>query len=201
MTAIAVQTQLTPEEYLAWERKAPFKNEYLSGQILAMSGASRAHNLITGNIFNGLYNQLLNRDCETYTGEMRVKARPITSYFYPDVAVVCDEPRFEDDVFDTLLNPTLVVEVLSRSTAAYDKGEKFETYKQIASLQEYILVSQDRVNVERHFRLGTQWRAIEFRELVDTLSLDSIGCELPLEHIYRRVKFTDASRSYRSDTL
>ncbi|RKU20119.1 hypothetical protein C6501_00585 [Candidatus Poribacteria bacterium] len=143
MAAIAVQTHLTPEEYLAWERKAPFKNEYLSGQILAMYGASRAHNLITGNTFNGLYNQLVNRDCEAYTGKMRIKANPITSYFYPDVAVVCDEPRFEDDVFDTLLNPTVVVEVLSLSTAAYDKGEKFESYKQIASLQEYILVSQD----------------------------------------------------------
>ena len=192
MTAIAVQTHLTPEEYLDWERKAPFKNEYLAGQILAMSGASRAHNLITGNIFNGLYNQLLNRDCETYTGEMRVKANPLTSYFYPDIAVVCDEPRFEDDVFDTLLNPTVVVEVLSRSPAAYDKGEKFEAYKQIASLQEYILVSQDRVNVERHFRLGTQWRAMGFQELADILPLDSIHCELPLGHIYRRVKFTDA---------
>ncbi len=191
MTAIAVQTQLTPEEYLAWERKAPFKNEYLSGQILAMSGASLAHNLITGNIFNGLYNQLIERECITFTGEMRVKARPITSYFYPDVAVVCDEPRFEDDVFDTLLNPTVVLEVLSRSTAAYDKGEKFEAYKQISSLQEYILVSQDRVNVERHFRLGTQWKALEFQELADVLPLDSIRCELPLEHIYRRVKFTD----------
>ena len=191
MTAIAVQTQLTPEEYLAWQRKAPFKNEYLAGQILAMFAASRAHNLITGNIFNGLYNQLVNRDCETYASQMRVKANPLTSYFYPDVTVVCDEPRFEDDVFDTLLNPTVVVEVLSRSTAAYDKGEKFEAYKQITSLQEYILVSQDRVNVERHFRLGTQWRAIEFQELTDLLPLDSIRCELPLGHIYRRVKFTD----------
>lgn len=191
MTAIAVQTQLTPEEYLAWERKAPFKNEYLAGQILAMSGASRAHNLITGNIFTGLYNQLVNRDCEAYASEMRVKVRPITSYFYPAVTVVCDEPRFEDDVFDTLLNPTVVVEVLSRSTAAYDKGEKFEAYKQIASLREYILVSQDRVNVERHFRLETQWKAIEFQELADILPLDSIRCELPLGHIYRRVKFTD----------
>ncbi len=201
MTAIAVQTQLTPEEYLAWERKAPFKNEYLSGQILAMSGASLAHNLITGNIFNGLYNQLMKREYEIYISKMRVKARPITSYFYPDVAVVYDEPRFEDDMFDPLLNPTVVVEVLSPSTAAYDKGEKFEVYKQITSLQEYILVSQERVNVERHFRLGTQWRAIEFHELVDTLPLDSIGCELPLAHIYRRVKFTDVSRSYRSRTL
>ena len=193
MTAIAVQTQLTPEEYLAWERKAPFKNEYLSGQIFAMSGASRAHNLITGNILTGFHNQLVNRDCEAYASQMRVKARPITSYFYPDVTVVCDEPRFEDDVFDTLLNPTVVVEVLSRSTAAYDKGEKFEAYKQIASLQEYILVSQDRVNVERHFRLEMQWRAIEFQELTDILPLGSIRCELPLGHIYRRVKFTDIS--------
>ena len=191
MTAIAVQTHLTPEEYLAWERKAPFKNEYLAGQVLAMSGASRAHNLITGNVFNGLYNQLINRDCEAYTGEMRVKANPLTSYFYPDVAVVCDEPRFEDDVFDTLLNPTVVVEVLFRSTAAYDKGEKFEAYKQIASLQEYVLVSQDRVNVERHFRLGTQWKVLEFQELADVLPLESIRCELSLGHIYRRVKWTD----------
>ena len=198
MTAIAVQTQLTPEDYLAWERKAPFKNEYLSGQILAMSGARLAHNLITGNTFNGLYNQLMKREYEIYISKMRVKARPITSYFYPDIAVVCDEPRFEDDMFDTLLNPTVVVEVLSPSTAAYDKGEKFEVYKQITSLQEYILVSQEQVNVERHFRLGTQWRAIEFHELADTLPLDSIGCELPLEHIYRRVKFTKGVTSHQS---
>ena len=191
MTAIAVQTHLTPEEYLAWERKASFKNEYLAGQIRAMSGASRAHNLITGNVFNGFYNQLINQDCEAYASQMRVKANPLTSYFYPDVAVACDEPRFEDDVFDTLLNPTVVVEVLSRSTAAYDKGEKFKAYKQITSLQEYILVSQDRVNVERHFRLGTQWKALEFQELADILTLDSIRCELSLEHIYRRVQFTD----------
>lgn len=191
MASIAVQTHLTPEEYLAWERKAPFKNEYLSGQILAMSGANLAHNLITGNIFNGLYNQLMNREYEVYISKMRVKANPITSYFYPDVAVVCDEPRFEDDTFDTLFNPIVVVEVLSPSTAAYDKGEKFESYKQIASLQEYILVSQDRVNVERHFRLGTQWRTIEFQDIADVLSLASIRCELPLSHIYRRVKWTD----------
>lgn len=191
MTAIAVQTHLTPEEYLIWERKAPFKNEYLGGQILAMSGASRAHNLITGNTFNGLYNQLVDRDCEVYTGEMRVKASPTTSYFYPDIVVVCDVPRFEDDTFDVLLNPTIVVEVLSPSTAAYDKGEKFESYKQITSLQEYILVSQDSVNVERHLRLGTQWRTIEFQNLADVLPLNSICCELSLSHIYRRVQWTD----------
>ena len=168
MAAIAVQTHLTPEEYLAWERKAPYKNEYLSGQILAMSGASRAHNLVTGNIFNGLYNQLVNRDCEVYTGEMLVKANPVASYFYPDVTVVCDEPRFEDD-----------------------RGEKFESYKQIASLQEYVLVSQDKVHVEHYFRLGTQWRTIEFQDIADVLPLVSIRCELPLSHIYRRVQWTD----------
>ena len=191
MTAIAVQTHLTSEEYLAWERKAPFKNEYLDGQILAMSAASRAHNLITGNVFNGLYNQLVSRDCEVYTGEMRVKANPITSYFYPDVAVVCDKLYFEDDTFDTLLNPTVVVEVLSPSTAAYDKGEKFESYKQIVSLQEYILVSQDKVKVESHFRLGMQWNTIECQDLADVLPLTSIHCELPLSQIYRRVQWMD----------
>lgn len=191
MTTIAVQTHLTPEEYLAWERKAPFKNEYLNGQILAMSGATLAHNLITGNIFYGLYNQMIERNCITFTGEMRVKANPLTSYFYPDVAVVCDEPRFEDNAFDTLLNPTVVIEVLSPSTETYDKGKKFESYKQIEFLQEYILVSQDKVNVEHHFRIGTQWMSIVFQNLSDILPLDSIRCELPLSHIYRRVQWTD----------
>ena len=191
MAAIAVQTHLTPEEYLAWERKAPFKNEYLSGQILAMSGANLAHNLITGNIFAGLYNQLTNREYEVYINQMRVKANPITSYFYPDVTVVCDESRFEDDMFDTLLNPTVIVEVLSPSTAAYDKGEKFEAYKQIASLQEYVLVAQDKVRVEHYFRMGMQWQSTELSEFADVLSLESIRCELSLSHIYKRVKFTD----------
>ena len=146
MASAAARTFLTPEEYLAFERKATTKHEYLNGQIIAMSGASREHNLITVNTVNQLYTQLIDGACETYVSEMRVKHHQTDSYTYPDIVVVCDEQRFEDDVFDTLLNPIVLIEVLSPSTEAYDRGEKFAHYRQIASLQEYIFVSQDRIS-------------------------------------------------------
>ena len=124
MSTLPAQTYLTPEEYLAWERKQPFKNEYHNGQIVAMSGASRSHNRITVDIVTQLNNQLMERECEVFAGDMRVQTDPTVSYFYPDVIVVCGEPRFEDDTFDTLLNPMVVIEVLFPSTAAFDRGEK-----------------------------------------------------------------------------
>ena len=123
---------------------------------------------------------------------MRVKTHATDSYFYPDVVVVCNEPLFEDDVFDTLLNPTLLVEVLSPSTERYDRGEKFDYYQQLTSLQEYILVSQDEVRVELHRRQRTEWQPTEFQSLEDVLSLTSIECELPLQDIYRRVELGES---------
>ena len=197
MASVAVPTHLTPEEYLAFERKATTKHEYFHGQIVAMSGVSRAHNLITVNTVNQLYIQLIDRACETYVSEMRVKNHQTGSYTYPDIVVVCDEPRFEDDVFDTLLNPVVLIEVLSPSTEAYDRGAKFAHYRQIASLQEYVLVSQDRVSVEHYLRQGTQWLLTEFRGLEEVLSLISIACKLPLRDIYRRIKFSEASATLR----
>ena len=188
MSSLAVQTYLTPEEYLAFERKATTKHEYINGQIVAMSGASFAHNFITMNVANQLYNQLTGGECRVAASDMRVKAQQTGSYFYPDVVVVCGEPRAEDDRLDILLNPTVVVEVLSRSTEAYDRGEKFEHYQQIASLQDYILISQDEVRVEHYCRQESGWIQTEFRELEDILSLFSIGCELSLQDIYRRVE-------------
>ena len=187
MSTLTAQTYLTPEEYLTWERKQPFKNEYHNGQIVARSGASRSHNRITVDITIQLGNQLMNSECEVFANEMRVRTSPEISYFYPDVIVVCGEPRFEDDTFDTLLNPIVVVEVLSPSTAAYDRGEKFEYYKQLASLQEYILISQDRIRVESYQRQGTRWLHNTLQRLEDLLSLPSIECEVPLRAIYRRV--------------
>ena len=187
MSTLAAQTYLTPEEYLTWERKQPFKNEYHNGQIIAMSGASRSHNRITVDITIQLGNQLMDSDCEVFASEMRVRTSPEVSYFYPDVIVVCGEPRFEDDTFDTLLNPIIVIEVLSPSTAAFDRGEKFEHYKQITSLQEHILISQDRVRVEHYWHEGTQWTHNTFQNLEDVLSLTSIECEVSLRAIYRRV--------------
>ena len=189
MASALPQTQLTPEEYITFERKAPFKNEFINGKIVAMSGASRTHNRITGDVFNGISNQLVGTDCEAFIGDMRVKAGATASYFYPDVVVACDTPRFEDNVFDTLLNPIIVVEVLSPSTEVDDRGEKFDRYRELVSLQEYILISQDKVRVEHYLRNETQWIPTEFRELTDVLQLISIDCALPLRDIYRRVTF------------
>ena len=205
MAACAAQARLTPEEYIAFERKAPpdseiSRYEYLNGELIAMSGASRAHNLITGNIVGELHNLLKGSGYETYASDMRVSAPVTSSYFYPDVVVVCEEPRFEDDVFDILLNPIILVEVLSSSTEAYDRGEKFSHYRHLASLQEYVLVSQDKVLVERYRRpqkretapvTAKDWIFTAFQALADILPLTAIQCELPLQEIYERVTFPD----------
>ena len=205
MAARAAQARLTPEEYIAFERKAPpdseiSRYEYLNGELIAMSGASREHNLITNNISGELRSLLKGSGCETYASDMRVSAPVTSSYFYPDVVVVCEEPRFEDDVFDILLNPIILVEVLSPSTEAYDRGEKFSHYRHLASLQEYILVSQDKVLVERYRRpqkretapvTAKDWIFTAFQALRDILPLTAIQCELPLQEIYERVTFPD----------
>ncbi len=187
MSSLAAETLFTPEEYIASERKAMVKSEYLKGQIIAMSGASLAHTRITLDIATELNIQLRGGDCEVITNDMRVKTGPKGAYFYPDVVAFCGDPQFEDNVFDTLLNPILVIEVLSSSTEVYDRGEKFSHYQELASLREYILVSQDRVRVEQYRLLKTQWVETEYQRYEDVLPLVSIGCELPLQDIYRRV--------------
>ncbi|MDE0012849.1 MAG: Uma2 family endonuclease [Candidatus Poribacteria bacterium] len=186
----AAQALFTPEEYLARERKALTKSEYRNGQVHAMPGASRAHNLITVHISGELYIQLRERSCEVYPSDMRVKVSAAGLYTYPDVIVVCDEPRFDDTHFDTLLNPTVLIEVLSPSTAAYDRGEKFASYQKLDSLCEYILISQDRVRVEHYLRQDQEWDLTEFHSLVDVCQLPSIGCELSLKAIYAKVQFS-----------
>ena len=189
VTLRAVKTLLTPEEYLLKEREAEFKSEYRDGQIIAMPGASRMHNLITVNISSGFHRQLMDRNCEVYVNDMRVKVSKRGIYTYPDVVVVCDEPRFEDDHVDTLLNPTVIVEVLSPSTEDYDRNGKFSSYQTIETLQEYILVSQDDVRVEQHVRQNEKWELRIFSSLNDLLQLGSIVCQLAIKAIYAKVKF------------
>ncbi len=189
MAPIAAPTHLTPKAYLKLERKATTKNEYVNGETIAMAGASFAHNFITLDTATHLNNQLMDGECQVATGDLRVKVIQTESYFYPDIVVVCGEPRAEDNVFDTLLNPTLIVEVLSSSTELYDRDEKFAHYRQIDSLQEYVLISQDKVQVMQYRRQEPEWLPTEFWTLSDVVPLVSIGCKLPLQHIYRRVKF------------
>ena len=191
MSSLPAETYITPEAYLALERRAQYKSEYINGEILAMSGASRAHNIITVDITTELNIQLRKRGWDVYSGDMRVRTNPTSSYFYPDVVVVCDKPRFEDNVFDTLLNPILIVAVLSPSTEAYDRGEKFAHYQEFVSLRDYILVAQDRMHVVHHRLIETQWVQKEFYTPDDVLTLDSIECKLPLRDIYTRVTFSE----------
>ena len=161
------QQYYTPEEYLALERKAEYKSEYINGEIYAMSGASRAHILITVNLTRELSTQLRGRPCEVYASDMRVKVSPTGMYTYPDVAAVCGEARFEDGQVDTLTNPSVIIEVLSPSTEAYDRGEKFAHYRKLQSLAEYVLVAQDKMRVEhfaRHGERGEQWVLTEISD-------------------------------------
>jgi Uma2 family endonuclease len=191
MSSIAAEKYITPEEYIAAERRATVKSEYIYGEIFAMSGASNAHNLITLDIATELNLKLRGSGCLVYSNDMRVKTKQTGAYFYPDVVVVCDKPRFEDNVFDTLLNPILIVEVLSPSTEAFDRGDKFAHYQQLDSLREYILVSQDRMRVEHHRLTETHWVGKTFEAPEDVLQFNSIECELPLRDIYTRISFSD----------
>jgi Uma2 family endonuclease len=185
---------LTEEEYLALERAAPYKSEFYAGQMFAMAGARRSHNLIITNVVRELSTQLLDSPCQVYPSDMRVKIDASGLYTYPDVTVTCGEEQFEDEDEDTLLNPTLIVEVLSESTEAYDRGEKFAHYRQLESLQEYVLISQDRARVERYARQGegAEWLLTEARGLQGTMRLASIDCDLCLADVYQKVRLPAA---------
>ena len=181
--------RFTPEQYLALERKADSKNEFCNGFIIAMAGASREHNVIAGNFHGEIRLQLKGRSCEVYISDMRVRVAPAGLFTYPDVVAVCGEAQFLDDKVDTLLNPTMIVEVLSRSTESYDRGDKFMHYRRLESLREYVVVAQDKVLVERFTRQGDEWLLTEFRNLDETLRLASIDCAIPLREIYARIEF------------
>ena len=194
------KVRFTPEQYLALERQAEYKSEFLDGEIFAMAGASREHNLIALNVSASLHGQLRGRPCETYPSDMRVKVTATGLRTYPDVVVVCGEPQFEDENGDTLLNPILLVEVLSRTTEAYDRGEKFAHYRLLESLAEYVLIAQDRCQVERFTRQPDgQWLLAEAHDLGAAIALPSIGAQLVLAEVYERVKLPAGPLAARAD--
>jgi len=200
MTAHARQ-RLTAAEYLALERAADTKSEFFDGEMFAMSGASLPHNRITINVVLSLGMQLRGRPCEVLSTDMRLKVDPTGLYTYPDVLVVCGEAQLEDEHHDTLLNPTLIIEVLSPSTEAYDRGEKFAQYQRLASLQEYVLIAQDRHRVERFARqaTGNDWLLTSASDLNGRLHLASIDCDLALADVYDRVELAPARRAHSNE--
>jgi Uma2 family endonuclease len=188
--ATASEPRYTPQQYLAMERRAETKSEYVNGRIYAMSGSSREHNRISLNLAGYLNAHNETGPCETYAIDIRVKAGESGGYFYPDVVVACGEPRFEDDAVDTLINPSVIVEVLSQSTEAFDRGGKFAHYSTIESLQDYVLVSQSSMRVEHYARHNSsQWLLTVLTEPAEELDLSSAGCRIPLHAIYARVSF------------
>lgn len=181
---------VSPQEYLELERDALDKHEYLNGEIFAMAGAGKRHNLIASNLIRLIGNQLVDRACNVYGSDMRVKI-PSGNYTYPDVVAVCGDELFEDKTEDNLLNPRVIVEVLSRSTEAYDRGAKFEQYQTIPELREYVLVTQEPYRVEQFVRQDANtWTYLEFRTADDTVRIESIDCELRLSDIYFKVEET-----------
>jgi Uma2 family endonuclease len=181
---------LSPEDYLQLERAASSRSEYLRGVTFAMAGASGAHVLIVGNIVSEFNRQFRKRNCRVLSTDMRVRVQHTGLYTYPDVVALCGEPLYEDGLRDTLLNPALVVEVLSPSTEAYDRGDKFGHYRRLESVQDYLLVSQDRARVERFTRQpGGLWSYSEQDRLEEVILFEELGCELLLEDIYQKVDF------------
>ena len=176
---------LSPEEYLAIEREAEFKSEYVDGVMYAMAGGSERHNLIAGNVFAELHAQLRKTPCRVYPSDLKVRVPNSKKFFYPDVSVICDETQFADDERDVILNPVLIVEVLFESTAAFDRGKKFQAYQQIETLEEYLLVSQDEHVVEHYLRQeNNHWLYTKANGLDESIALPTIKCQLSLRDIY-----------------
>jgi Uma2 family endonuclease len=187
--ALQVQLKLSPDQYLEYERNADHKHEYLNGEIFAMVGATESHNLIVANLIRELGNQLKKQPCKVYPTDMRVKVSPTGLYTYPDVVVVCGAAQFEDNRKDTLLNPLLIIEVLSDSTEAYDRGLKFEHYRRIESLAEYVLIAQNRCHLESYRRQpDNQWLLTETSDFESCFRLTSVNCELVMAEVYDKVE-------------
>jgi Uma2 family endonuclease len=188
------KTFLTPEQYLEIERKAEFKSEYYNGEMFAMAGGSLRHGWIVGNIVTGLGQQLKGKPCRVSPSDVRVRVTSTGLYTYPDVVVVCGEPQCADDRRDTLLNPILIVEVLSESTRDYDRGRKFQHYRKLPSLAEYLIVEQNEPHVEHWIRQAEDLGILrEYSSLNAVVRLESIGCTLALTEIYDKIDWAAAA--------
>jgi Uma2 family endonuclease len=191
--ATAPKTRYTPEEYLALEATAEHRSEYYQGEIFAMAGGTPRHNDITLNLVASLRGKLKGGPCKAHAMDLRVQVSKTGLYTYPDVVVYCGETALQQN---TLLNPRVIVEVLSPGTEKYDRGLKFQQYRQLPSLAEYILVSQETPHIERFVREenGT-WRMTEAKGLDRTIELIALGCTLAFSEVYDGVAFEPESPS------
>jgi Uma2 family endonuclease len=192
MFAVPKAKFLTPEEYLAIEEKAEFKSEYFNGEMFAMAGASVSHNTVNENLSVEIGNRLKGSGCRSFSRDLRLRADATGLYTYPDLIIVCGPREYDPRNKDTLLNPTVVFEILSPSTEAYDRGTKFQHYGQIASIREIVLISQDAMVVEVFERqTEDRWILTTFRGPNASMKLSTAGLAIPLPDIYRDVEFPE----------
>ena len=182
--------RLTEAEYLAIERRAEFKSEFFDGEMFAMSGGTKPHSLIASNLNFALRTQLKGCPCRVYTSDMRVKVQASGLCTYPDLSVVCGQDLIEDEHDDVLLNPTVIIEILSDSLEAYDRGRKFELYRGLASLREYVLVSQHKPLIENFVRQDSgAWLLLETAGLEGKVNLPSLGISIEMADVYTNIRF------------
>lgn len=186
---LRVENTLTPEEYLAMEEKSENRHEYLAGRVYAMAGATLNHNRIVGNAFSALREALRGKPCEAFSSDLRVSVRDRRFYVYPDVLVICGKIELEPRREDTVRNPTLIVEVLSRSTKEFDAHDYLELYRAIPSMQEYVMIDQRRVYIEHYRKQGRFWVLETLTDLNEALIFESIGVTISLAAIYEQVEF------------
>jgi Uma2 family endonuclease len=178
-------TKLSEEQYLAIERAAEFRSEFVNGEMFAMSGGTMRHSALQANILVELSPLIRGRGCRAFAADMRVRVSATGMYTYPDVSVLCGRPQLADEHADTLLNPIVIFEVLSPSSEKYDRGLKFQSYRTIESFQDYILVDQDRVRIEHYTRQGSNtWNLRDCQGLYEDLVVVSLGVTLSLRRIY-----------------
>jgi Uma2 family endonuclease len=190
IVSTSIEARLTPEEYLRLERLTDRKNEFFDGEVIPMPGVSRYHNRINRDLIVEIMNQFAGRPCEVFFCEMRVKIVATNSYAYPDVAILCGGAAFEDANVDTLLNPQVIIEILSESTEAHDRGRKLQHYRSIESLREYLLVSQSECRIEHYARQTSgEWIYSDMTDPQGTIALNSVVCRLSLEKVYRSITF------------
>jgi Uma2 family endonuclease len=194
--------RMTESEYLAFDHASEVKHEYINGEVFAMTGASWEHNMICSLTIAALVNQLRGKPCQVSPSDLRLKVTETGLYTYPDISVICGDPIFAGNEFDTIVNPTVIIEILSKTTEAYDRGEKFQHYRTLETLQDYVLISQDKPRIEGYSRQqNKKWTFTDAIGLDAAFEIPSIGCILKLAEVYERVTFpTDKSKNENSET-
>ena len=178
---------ISEQEYLEFEKDSDIKYEYFEGEIFAMAGASERHNLIVSNVIISLGSQLKGKNCRVYPSDMRLKIEKTGLYTYPDIMIVCGQRKFNNDKPETILNPDVIIEVLSDSTETYDRGKKFEHYRNLDSLREYVLISQNFEKFEKYYKTDNRWIFSYTDKNNTSIMLESVNCELNHLEIYDKI--------------